>query len=172
MTAKNEKGEQAREYFIQTEDKLKEVVISENTLSPELKMFGCIYKSLAQQELRNKQIEQKVDAIEQTNKAIKETIVGTYDNWRDEIKHLVSSVQRGSNQTYQDTYNRLYDDLEKRARCDLSVRVRNGRDRLIDSGASKTKVEAFGRMDVIEADARLKEIFTIIVKEYAVRYVA
>ena len=46
---------------------------------------------------------------------------------------------------------------EKRGRCDLSARVRNGRDRLADSGATKTKkIEAFGRMDVIEADARLE----------------
>ncbi len=110
-------------------------------------------------------------AIE-TSQAIKDTIIGVYDDWRAEIKHLVSCIQSGSNMTYQDTYNRLYDDLEKRARCDLSIRVRNGRDRLTDSGATKTKIEAFGRMDVIEADARLKEIFTTIIKEYAIKYVA
>jgi hypothetical protein len=59
-----------------------------------------------------------------------------------------------------------------RAACNLSARVRNGRRRLEESGASKTKVEAFGRLDVIEAEPRLKEIFTAIVKEYAVKYVA
>ena len=139
-------------------------------LSPELQMFQSIFNAVAQQELRNKQIEVKVDAIDQTNKAIKDTIIGVYDDWRAEIKHLVSCIQRGSGMTYQDTYNQLYDDLEKRARCDLSVRVRNGRDRLINRGATKTKVEAFGRMDVIEGDARLKEIFTTIVKEYTIKY--
>jgi hypothetical protein len=53
----------------------------------------------------------------------------------------------------------------------LSARVRNGRRRLEEAGASKTKVEAYCRMDVIEEDTRLKEIFTAIVKEYLVKYV-
>lgn len=141
-------------------------------LSPELQMFQSIFQAVAQQELRNKAIEQTANKALETSQAIKETIIGVYDNWREEIRHLVSCIQRGMNKSYQDTYTELYDVLEKRARCDLSVRVRNGRDRLINAGTPKSKVEAFGRLDVIEADARLKEIFTTIVKEYAVRYVA
>jgi anti-repressor protein len=170
MTAKSERGEEARDYFIKTEDKLKEMVIPATDLSPELQMFQSIFQAVAQQELRNKQIEQKADKALEASQVIKDTIIGTYDNWREEIKHLVSAIQRGSNSTYQDTYNNLYDVLEKRAKCDLSSRVRNGRKRLEESGASKTKVETFGRLDVIEVDARLKEIFTTIIKEHVIKY--
>lgn len=105
-----------------------------------------------------------------TTQSIKDTIIGVYDNWREEVKHLVSSIQKGSNKTFQDTYNTLYDELEKRAKCDLSARVRNGRDRLQRQGEARTHIEAFGRLDVIEADVRLKEIFTTIVKQYTIKY--
>lgn len=126
------------------------------------------------QGMLNKLIQQETEikVISEQTQAIKDTIVAEYDNWREEIKRQINAIQKKSSMTYQDTYNTLYDSLEKRARCDLSARVRNGRGRLADSGATKTKIEAFGRMDVIEADARLREIFTTIVKEYAVKYVA
>lgn len=148
------------------------IAIGFQNLSPELQMFQSIFNAVAHQEIRNKQIEQKADKAIESVQAIKETIVEPLDNWRDDIKHKISSIQRGLNDTYQNTYNLLYDVLETRAACDLSARVRNGRKRLLESGAPKTKIESYGRMDAIEIDLRLKEIFTMIVKEYAVKYVA
>lgn len=135
------------------------------TIPTDLQILQGMLNKLIQQET-------EIKVISEQTQAIKDTIVAEYDNWREEIKRQINAIQKKSNMTYQDTYNTLYDSLEKRARCDLSARVRNGRGRLADSGATKTKIEAFGRMDVIEADARLKEIFTTIVKEYAVKYVA
>ena len=135
------------------------------TIPTELQILQGMLNKLIQQET-------EIKAISEQTQAIKDTIVAEYDNWREEIKRQINTIQKKSAMTYQDTYNTLYDGLEKRGRCDLSARVRNGRDRLIDSGATKTKIEAFGRMDVIEVDARLREIFTTIVKEYAVKYVA
>ena len=115
--------------------------------------------------------EQSQKAIEATQ-SIRSAIVEEFDNWREDIKHKISVIQKGMNETYQNTYNKLYDVLESRAACDLSARVRNGRKRLEESGATKTKVEDYCRMDAIESDTRLKEIFTAIVREYAVKYVA
>lgn len=170
MTAKNEKGEQAREYFVRAEGKLKNIAIAENDLSPELKMFQIILDTQIKNEMALRQAENKADKAFETSQTIKDTIVKEYDDWRSEMKHLVSVIQRGSNQTYQETYNMLYDALEKRAHCDLSRRIDNGRFRLKESGAKRTTIEAFCRMDVIEADARLKEIFTTIVKEYVIKF--
>ena len=115
--------------------------------------------------------EQSQKAIEATQ-SIRSAIVEEFDNWREDIKHKISVIQKGMNETYQNAYNKLYDALESRAACDLSARVRNGRKRLEESGATKTKVEDYCRMDAIESDTRLKEIFTAIVREYAVKYVA
>jgi Rha family phage regulatory protein len=143
-----------------------------HNLSMPLQMFKSLFDAAAQQEIRSKQIEAKADKALKTVNAIRETIISEMDDWRTEIKHLVSSIQRGSNKSYPDTWNMLYDELEKRGRCDLSVRVNNGRFRLREIGASKSTVDNYRPMDAIEADTRLKEIFTAIVKEYSIKYVA
>jgi len=179
MTAKNERGEQARQYFVQTEDKLKEIAISEQHLSPELQMFKQIFNAVAKQEAEVKRIKvQSQQAAEQSKQAvevtqnIKDTIVGVYDDWRDWVRQTISKIQKGSGMTYQDVYSTLYDQLERRAKCRLSVRVDNQRKRMALDGATKTKIESYRTLDAIEDDQRLREIFGTIVKEYAIKYVA
>lgn len=144
-------------------------------IAPGIQSLDLLQGMLDQMKMQSIEIQRANDrsqkAIE-TTQAIQSAIVEEYDDWRSDIKHKVAVIQRASNQTYSDTWNMLYDLLEKRARCDLSTRVNNGRFRMQESGATKTAVEAFCRLDVIEADLRLKEIFTAIVKEYAVKYVA
>ena len=159
--------------YIEAFNKMEQTLtIGLQNLSPELQMFQQIFNAVAKQELEVKQAKEQSQKALDVSSTIKETIIGVYDNWRAEMKQLVSSIQKNSDLTYQDIYNRLYDDLERRARCDLSARVRNGRQRLIKSGATKTQIDNYCRMDVIEADARLKEIFTTIVKEYVIKYAA
>lgn len=114
----------------------------------------------------------EIQEVKTTAKAIKDAIVEEYDEWREDIRHKVSAIQKATGETFANTWNRLYDELEKRAHCDLSIRVTNGRFRLQEAGATKKTIEAYGRLDVIEHDPRLKEIFTAIVKEYTVKYVA
>ena len=176
MLAMGFTGKKALEWklkYIEAFNKMERTLtIGLQSLSPELQMFQQLFNAVAKQELEVRQAKEQSQKAIDTSQAIKETIIGVYDNWRAEMKHLIASIQKNSNLTYQDVYNRLYDDLEKRARCDLSARIRNGRQRLRRSGATKTQIDNYCRMDVIEADARLKEIFTTIVKEYAIKYVA
>jgi prophage antirepressor-like protein len=114
----------------------------------------------------------EIQEVKTTAKAIKDAIVEVYDEWREDIRYKVSAIQKATGDTYANTWNALYDELERRAHCDLSIRVTNGRFRLQEAGATKKTTEAYGRLDVIEHDPRLKEIFTAIVKEYTVKYVA
>jgi len=172
MTARNEKGEQARQYFVKTEDKLKQVAISVQQLSPELQMFKKIFDAVAKQEIEVRQAKEQSQKAIETSQAIKDTIVGTYDNWRDWVRRMVSAIQKGSNLSYPDIYSRLYDELEKRAKCRLSIRVDNQRKRMALEGASKTAIENYRPLDAIESEQRLKEIFSTIVREYAVKYSA
>lgn len=172
MTARNEKGEQARQYFVQTEDKLKQVAISVQQLSPELQMFKKIFDAVAKQEIEVRQAKEQSQKAIETSQAIKDTIVGTYDNWRDWVRRMISAIQKGSNLSYPDVYSRLYDELEKRAKCRLSIRVDNQRKRMALEGASKTAIENYRPLDAIESEQRLKEIFSTIVREYAVKYSA
>lgn len=62
--------------------------------------------------------------------------------------------------------------LEARAHCDLSVRLSNLRRRYELAGAIKGKIDNICKLDVIEVDPRLKEIYTGIIKEMVIKYVA
>lgn len=52
------------------------------------------------------------------------------------------------------------------------TRLRNLRDRLAAQGATKSKINAVTKIDVIESDPRLREIYSAIVREMAVAYTA
>ncbi|MDF2651390.1 MAG: Rha family transcriptional regulator [Paenibacillus sp.] len=75
------------------------------------------------------------------------------------------------NKNFQALRNESYKMLEDRAHCDLDKRLRNLIDRLQQSGATKTQISKTSKMDVIENEPRLKEIYTAIVKELSVRHV-
>lgn len=66
----------------------------------------------------------------------------------------------------------MYLELERRAGCDLNTRLRNKRNRMVENGCTKAKVSALNKMDVIEDDKKLREIFSKIVTEYEIRYCA
>lgn len=66
MTAKNEKGEQAREYFVKAEDKLKEVAFSLNGLSVEMQALLMHDKKIQAVLERVNSTDSRVDKLEDT----------------------------------------------------------------------------------------------------------
>ena len=73
---------------------------------------------------------------------------------------------------HQGVRDQSYQTLERRAGCNLSRRVANLKTRLKESGATKTTTDKACKLDAIEADKRLKEIYSSIVREMVVKYVA
>jgi len=144
---------------------------SHNT-STSLQVLQGMLDQLIRQDAEIRQVSAQSQQAIDTTQNIKDTIVGVYDDWRDWVRQTVSKIQKGSGMTYQDVYSTMYDQLEKRAKCRLSVRVDNQRKRMALDGATKTKIESYRTLDAIEDDQRLKEIFSTIVKEYAIKYVA
>lgn len=142
-------------------------------ISPQAKGLDYLQAMLDQMKQQDAEIRQANErsqkAIE-TTQSIRSAIVEEYDNWRKDICHKVSKLQKSMNKSYQDTWSELYERLEEKAHCDLGRRIDNARFRLQERGAKKSSVDAYCRMDVIESDVRLKEIFTAIVREYAVKY--
>ena len=141
-------------------------------LSPELQMFKSILDTQIKQELQLKEAQQSATQALTAVTNIKETIIQEYDNWRDEINRLFNRIQKATGQTYSELRTQTYEALEQRARCDLSTRLRNLKERLAHEGATKTKINNTSKLDIIEADQRLKQIYTQIIKELAVKYVA
>ena len=144
---------------------------SHNT-STSLQVLQGMLDQLIRQDTEIRQASEQSQQAIDTTQNIKDTIVGVYDDWRDWVRQTISKIQKGSGMTYQDVYSTLYDQLERRAKCRLSVRVDNQRKRMALDGAAKTKIESYRTLDAIEDDQRLREIFSTVVKEYAIKYVA
>lgn len=130
-------------------------------LSPLLQM-------MIQTEQRQKAIEQRQDNTDQQLAIVKETFLQRDDDWRSKITGMIrgAGFRRGKN--YQDMWNLSYQIFEDRARCRLDTRLDNLKERLKASGATKTKISTANKLDIIESEPRLKEIYTTVVKELSI----
>jgi anti-repressor protein len=170
MVESNEKGSEARKYFIAIEKRFKSQDFDVGMLTPEMQMFKHMFDAVAKTQIEASETSRKLVLVENNISIIKETIIQREDNWRDSLNKMFNTAVRNSNgQDFQSMRNESYAILEERAHCDLSRRQRNMRDRLQEGGATKTKVNAVTKMDVIEDDPKLKEIYTSIVKELSVK---
>lgn len=117
--------------------------------------------------------EKKLIAIEGTVSAIKDTIIQEPDNWREDMNRMFNKiVDRIGGEKFQEIRHESYKLLEQRAHVDLNRRLMNLRTRMLDQGATKTAIEKANKLDVIEQDPKLREIYAQIIKEYYIRYVA
>lgn len=170
MVENNDKGKQARKYFIDCEKRYKSNSFDVGRLSPEMQMFKHMFDAVAKTQIEAAEQSRKLVLVENNLNTIKDTIIQREDDWRDSLKKMFNNAVKNSNgHDYQSMRNESYRILEERAHCDLARRQRNMQDRLKESGATKTKISSISKIDVIEDDPRLKEIYTSIVKEMSVR---
>lgn len=138
-------------------------------LSPELQMFKGLFDSIAQQELATKKLEQKFDS---GFKGITDIVSLTVTDWRKKSQKLIHKMaqKEGGFGAYQQIGSEIYAEVDCRAKSDLSRRLLNLRKNMALEGASKSKQQRANKLDVIENDARLKEIYLAVVKDFAIKY--
>ena len=118
-----------------------------------------------------KRLKAEVAAHSEQIQTIKETLIEIDEDWRRDINTKLNKIayKRGGGQEYSNIKTQSYGLLEDRAHCDLATRLRNLRARLELRGETQTKINNVNYLDVIETDPRIKEIYTTIVKELAIR---
>jgi len=167
MVQNNEKGSQARKYFIAVEKKYKQALkpMSQAELTA----------AIAQNQV---EIERKAnEALEVANKTSRQitnaldvfTTTAT-DDWRHEINDKINKmcIEQGLN--YQTFRHGIYAELESTARVDLSSRQSRLKERLKKAGSTYREREAITKLDVVERDPKLKPIFEGIVRKYQAKY--
>ena len=94
MVENNNKGSQARKYFIKCEKAFKENVQALNTseLSPELQMFGNLYKAIANQELEQKKLKADIEDNKKALQGIRDIVALTPNAWRKDTASLISKI--------------------------------------------------------------------------------
>lgn len=155
----------------------KQVVNEE--LSPQTQLILQLAQSIANKELEDKERDKQIAKVNEvakkaveTTEHIKEAVKPIFDNWRDEMRLKFNRIQRSTDKQFNILRNDMYSELESRASCDLNARLRNMRERMSDKGYKKSDINKLNKMDVIEQDKKLREIFSKIVTEYEIKYCA
>lgn len=119
-------------------------------------------------------LEAKEEAAQanQRIQVVKDALLPSDKKWRQWVGEQLNRIVRATGYKHDEIRHESYDLLEKRAECKLSVRLKNLKERLFEAGASKTAINNANRLDVIEADTRLKEIYSSIVRELVIKHVA
>lgn len=164
--------------LVNTYFKIKETVNEE--FSPELQALQGILDQMKRNEIENKERDRKIaqaketaDKAVETTERMKDELISPFDNWREDVNKKVRRISQESGKPYQQLFSEMYFDLERTARCDLSTRQRNKRERMERSGCTKSEIQKeTTKIAVIEGDARLKQIFEDIVRKYSMRYIA
>lgn len=133
-----------------------------NELSPQLQL-------LIQMELKQSELETAVTETKEEIADIKENIIADTEDWRNWVNQRIKAIG-ASLGDYKRPRTESYTELEKRARCNLQRRLNNRIKNMKLAGANKTAINNTNYLDVINDDARLKEIYTTIVREMCIRY--
>ena len=149
--------------------KTKEAV---SDLSPQMQLLYGMLDQIANSERQAKEAKAIAEKAVEKVETIKEAVTPVMDDWRRVINEKINRITKLSDLSYADLRNEMYKTLEQRAGCDLSTRVRNLQARMNEKGSTKTAIDKICKLDVIENDKRLKEIFSKIVAEYEIKYCA
>lgn len=165
MQSKTKKGKEIRTYFIQVEKEYKQQLLDTSKLSPELQMFQGIFNAVAKQELETKRLATQMENIT-------EIVALNTTDWRRECRKLVNKMAetQGGYGAYQEIQTAIYEEVDRRAGSSLKTRLTNLRNRMAGEGVSKSKRDKTNKLDVIESDKRLKEIYLSVVKDFAIKY--
>lgn len=134
-----------------------------SSLSPQLQYLISL-------EQKTKELETAVQTTNRRLDSMCETMQIKGDNWRKATHSLINRIATASGQEQRAIYLDIYDELEYRAGCNLSIRFDNLSSRLFARGVSQSRINRLNYIDVIADDKRLTEIYIAIVKEMAVKF--
>lgn len=146
--------------------------IADERLSPQLQALEMLVNQMKQKELEDFQRDKAIQELKEATENIKEAVKPVFDNWREEINSKFNRIQRRADRPFNELRAEMYSVLENRAGCDLGTRLRNKKKRMLENGCTKTEINNMNRMDIIESDKKLREIFSKIVSEYEIKYCA
>ena len=174
MVENNEKGRQARKYFIECEKALKENVQTLNTseLSPELQMFNQMFKAIANQEIEQKKIKADIEDNKKQLQGIRDIVALTPNAWRKDTSSLISKIatKLGGFDHIKDVRDESYKILNETYKVDIKRRLINKRKNMALEGCSKSKINKLTYLDVIAEDEKLINGYINIIGKMAIKY--
>ena len=168
MTQKNERGEEAREYFTRVEDGAKEIILHFQDMSPQLQYMIKVEQEQKRQAQEIAEVKELAQNSADRVESIREVVALDTTSWREDTRNLINKL--GGGQAFQQVRAESYELLEKRMGVNLKQRLTNKRRRMADEGVCKSKRDKLSYVDIVAEDKKLIEGYTAIVKEMAIRY--
>ena len=102
---------------------------------------------------------------------VKESIILNRENWRTETRKILLKIvsKYPTIGTVDSVYNKLYEALDGRANVKLYTRLKNLKKRMDDAGFVSWHIDKKSKLDVIENDPKLIEIWIGLVKDYCMK---
>ena len=148
--------------FNEMEEKLKQQYQVPQTPMQALEMMFSVQK---EQEQFNKRIETEVTGIR--------NIVGIETkNWRNDTNKILGAIAQhlGGGDKHKSIRTEAYKLLEEKGRCKLDQRLNNRRAKMLSKGATKSQINKLSKLDVINDEPRLIEIYISVIKNMAIKY--
>lgn len=166
--------EKLEETYFHVRDQKDVFAFQTKDLSPSLQMFNQLFNSTAQNEIKLKKLEHDAQEMRSTIQLVKDTIKDhPEENWRTMVNHMINRIAENVGQNkFKEVRSESYKILEHRAACDLDARLRNFRNRLAEAGETKTRINKVTKLEVIDQDPKLREIYLWIIKELIIKHVA
>lgn len=152
--------------------RFKEISVQVNELSPELQMFKQIFDSVAAQQLKQKEQDEKLNRLDNKVESIKEVIALDPNSWKEDSRKIVNAIalSMGGFEHVRDVRAESYRLLDERMASNLSVRLTNMRRRMADNGVCKSKRDKVTKVDVIADDKKLIQGYIGVMKDMAIKY--
>ncbi|MED2764858.1 hypothetical protein P4283_22925 [Bacillus thuringiensis] len=141
-------------------------------LSPKFRMFNQTFTVLANQELEQTCLNKEVMETKEKVENISEIVALNATDWRKETTTLLNeiAVKQGGLETYRNIKNESCSILEQRANANLNIRIKNKQKKMALEAVPKSRINKVSKVDVINDDKRLLEVYLVVVKEMANKY--
>lgn len=161
MIQRNERGKQARLYFIECEKRLK----AQCKPMSQVEILAQAAQQLVEQEKRLTAVEKRMDGV-------RDIVALSANGWRQDSAHLINRIAErlGGAEHISEVRKESYKFLNERMHADVAARLRNLKRKAAEEGMCKSKRDKLNYLDAIGQDPRLIEGYTIVVKDMAIRY--
>lgn len=179
MTQKNERGEQAREYFTRVEDGAKEMTLRMQEMSPQLQFMINVELEQKRQAQEQERQAAELETIKENQRTITEALAKpAAESFRSWVNRCLSAIAESENYLYignaQQRHSAIraerYERLNWKRPCRLEQRVKRAKGEATIAGASRTQINAINKLSVIETDRDLKPVYESVIREMLVAY--
>jgi hypothetical protein len=128
-------------------------------------------KALEEANRRQDESDKKHALTEAKIDNIKGSFARQIENWRKDTNDILNHAAKTKGLDYRELRNECYALFRGRAHCNLELRLKRLRSRMVISGATKTITDSMNYLDVIGDDDKLVNIYVGVVRELAAKYI-